>query len=243
MHSTLHKALKDAMKLGLIARNPADAVESPRCQRHEMHIMNELEMQHFLEEAKATPYYALFYLALFTGLRRSELLALRWSDVDLLLCQLSVSRTIHHLINQEVVFRQTKTEKSRRLVNLSPPTCIHLREHKGEQDQLKLLAGMTISESDLIFSQIDAKPLLPNSITHAWMRIARKCGLKGVRLHDARHTHASLLLKQGVHPKIVQGKIRAFKHSNNARRIQPRSPRSTTSRRNCFRQRVEQYDC
>ena len=107
----------------------------------------------------------------------------------------------------QILFRQTKTEKSRRLVNLSPLTCILLREHKEKQDQLKLLGGMSVSEGDLLFSQVDGKPLLPNSVTHAWPRLSRQCGLTGVRLHDARHTHDSLLLKQGVHPKIVQERL------------------------------------
>jgi len=64
-----------------------------------------------------------------------------------------------------------------------------------------------LTDDDFVFSQIDGKPLLPDSITHAWMVLARRCGLKGIRLHDARHTHASLMLKQGIHPKIVQERL------------------------------------
>ena len=67
--------------------------------------------------------------------------------------------------------------------------------------------GLTLSDDNLVFSQIDGKPLLPDSITHAWMKLARRSGLHGIRLHDARHTHASLMLKQGVHPKIVQERL------------------------------------
>lgn len=67
--------------------------------------------------------------------------------------------------------------------------------------------GSTLTDEDLVFCQIDGKPLLPDSITHAWMKLARRAGLKGVRLHDARHTHASIMLKQGIHPKIVQERL------------------------------------
>lgn len=207
IHVTLHKALKMALKIGLIVRNPAEAVEPPHIQHREMRTMNESDVQVFLESAKATPYHALFYLALFTGMRRSELLALRWSDTDLLLCQLSVSRSIHQLHNGAIIFRQPKTERSRRTISLSPSTAIVLREHRAQQEQMKQSSGLAISEADLVFSQYDGKPLLPDSITHAWNKLAVRCGLDGIRLHDARHTHASLILKQSVHPKIVQERL------------------------------------
>ena len=207
IHVTLHKALKNAVKLGMIGRNPADAVEPPRPQHHEMQTMNESDIHIFLELAKSTPYYALFYLALFTGMRRSELLALRWCDVDLLLCQLSVTRTIHQLHNGDIIFQQTKTDKSRRMVSLSPSTAIVLREHRELHEKMRQSLDLTLTDEDLVFCQIDGKPLLPDSITHAWMKLARRTGMKGIRLHDARHTHASLMLKQGIHPKIVQERL------------------------------------
>jgi integrase len=169
--------------------------------------MNESDIHIFLEFAKSTPYYAIFYLALFTGMRRSELLALRWCDIDLLRCQVSVTRTIHQLHNGDIIFSQTKTDKSRRLIALSPSTAIVLREHKEQQEQIRQMLGLTLTDDDLIFCQTDGKPLLPDSITHAWMKLARRTGLKGIRLHDARHAHASLMLKQGVHPKIVQERL------------------------------------
>lgn len=102
-HATLHDALKYAIKWDLLARNPADATDPPIAKRHEMKVMTEDEVQKFLEAAKSTQYYALFYIALFTGMRRSELLALRWVDVDLLLCQLSVTRALHQLRTREIV--------------------------------------------------------------------------------------------------------------------------------------------
>jgi len=207
IHITLHKALKSAVKLGMIARNPADAVDVPKVKRHEMSVMSETDIHIFLEYAKSTPYYALFYTALFTGMRRSELLALRWSDVDLLLCQASVNRTLHQLHNRDIVFQQPKTDKGRRLIALSPSTASVLAEQRTQQENIKQSLGLTLSDEDLVFSQYDGKPLLPDSVTQAWRNLARRTGLKGIRLHDARHTHASLMLKQGVHPKIVQERL------------------------------------
>ena len=207
IHVTMHRALKSAVRLGLLSRNVADSVDVPGLERHEMQTMTEDDIHAFLEAAKSTPYYTLFYLALFTGMRRSELLALRWSDMDLLMCQASVNRTLHRLNNGEIIFRETKTVKSRRMVALSPRTCLVLQEHRQKQEQDRLLAGNPLQESNLVFSQLDGTPLLPDSVTHAFMVLARRIGLKGIHLHSARHTHATLMLKQGVHPKVVQERL------------------------------------
>ena len=207
IHITLHKALRSAVKLGIMIQNPADSVEVPKVKRHEMQVLSESDIHILLEYARSTSYYALFYTALFTGMRRSELLALRWCDVDLLLCQISVSRTLHQLHNRDIIIRQPKTAKGRRLIALSPSTTIVLREHRLEQENIRQSIGVALTDDDLVFSQYDGKPLLPDSITRAWHNIAKHCGLKVIRLHDARHTHASLMLKQGVHPKIVQERL------------------------------------
>lgn len=141
------------------------------------------------------------------GMRWSELLALRWSDVDLLLCQLSVTRALHQLQGGNLVFRQPKTTKGRRLISLSPSTAIVLGKHREQQEQMKQNIGSTLTDNSLVFCHEDGSPLLPNSISHAWTKLANRAGLKGIRLHDARHTHASLMLKQGIHPKIVQERL------------------------------------
>lgn len=206
-HMCLHSALQSALKWGLLFRNPTDSVSVPHCQHAEMHTLNENEIHAFLEEAKSTPYYALFYTALFTGMRRSELLALRWSDIDLTLCQISVNHSLHVLKNRQVLIRPTKTAKSRRLIVLTPSTSLVLKEYREYQESLHIFSGTLLKDSSLVFSTIDGNPLLPNTVTHNWIKTARRAGLNGVRLHDARHTHASLMLKQGIHPKIVQERL------------------------------------
>jgi integrase len=109
---------------------------------------------------------------------------------------------------KRITFKEPKTSKNRRLIALSPGNAIILTEHKEKQADLrKSLDYPPILDDNLVFSHYDGTPLLPNTITHAWIKLTRKCGLPGVRLRDARHTHASLLLKQGVHPKIVQERL------------------------------------
>lgn len=203
LHGILHAVLATAVKHGLLVRNVADAVDPPRFPRPEMHVMNEVELISVLEVARPTSYYALFYTLLFTGMRRSEALALRWGDADLLAAQISINRSMHQLATGEIIFRQPKTAGSRRMVSLPPSACLVLRQHRDNEEALK----GALKDDDLIFAHIDGSPLLPSSVTHSWMKLVRRCGLPGIRLHDCRHTHASLMLKQGVHPKIVQERL------------------------------------
>ena len=206
-HTCIHCALRMALKWGLIHHNPADAVTAPRPQRSEMQTMNEDDLHNFLEAAKKTPYYVLFYLALFTGMRRSELLALRWCDMDLLLCQIYVNRTLHHLRSGEIVLRAPKTTKGRRMISLSPSAAMLLQEYKDGQSSQCNMLGRSLKDEDLVFSDTNGNPLLPDTVSHAWVKLMKRVGLDRIRLHDARHTHASLLLKQGVHPKVVQERL------------------------------------
>lgn len=207
-HACLHKALQTAIEWGLANRNVCDVVKPPRAHSKEMRCWNAEQVNQFLDFAKGSVYYPLFSLALHTGMRRSELLALRWLDVDLLLCQVSVSRTMHQLLDNSFVFRSTKTAKGRRTIALSPAMAIMLREHREAQDAMRSGLGLPSSkDSDLMFSHYDGTPLRPGSVSHAWSKMVRKSGLPVIRLHDARHTHASILLKQGVHPKMVQERL------------------------------------
>lgn len=206
-HVTLHDALQTAVKWGLLGRNVADAVSPPRAQRREMHTWDEEGVHRFLEAAKDTSYYGLFYLALFTGMRRSELLALRWRDVDLIMGQVYVSRSLHQLRDGTSVIRQPKTAKGRRTVALPPSAILMLGEHRRKRELEKAMTGGPLSDEELIFCQTDGKPLLADTVTHAWIKLVRRNGLPPIRLHDARHTHASLMLKQGIHPKVVQERL------------------------------------
>lgn len=205
-HTVIHKALKTAMEWELINRNPADAVSCPRAQQPEIQTWNEDEVARFLEVARSTPYYALFYTALFTGMRRSELLALRWSDIDFILSEIYVSRSMHVLKGGKIIYRSPKTKTGKRTIALPPSAYLVLDEHRKAKETDLLLIGKTLSDNDPVFNTL-GKPLLSNTVSNAWRKIVRRAGIKRIRLHDARHTHASLMLKQGIHPKIVQERL------------------------------------
>lgn len=100
-----------------------------------------------------------------------------------------------------------KTDKGRRTVALPPSAVLVLEEHRQKQTLDRAMLGKSLTENDLVFSDFEGKPLLPNTVTHAWIKLVRRIGLKNIRLHDTRHSHASLMLKQGIHPKVVQERL------------------------------------
>ena len=206
-HAVIHKALQTAVKWGIVSRNVADGVDIPRVRRIEMQTWDEDDIDRFLEAAEESPYYALFYLALYSGMRRGELLALRWCDVDFIFSQVSVSRSLHQLKDGSYIFTQPKSAKSRRTIALSPSPILMLSDHKEKQAALWAAVGKPLTDDSLVFSTLEGKPLRPNTVTYAWKMLAAKAGVKPIRLHDARHTHASLMLKAEIHPKIVQERL------------------------------------
>jgi integrase len=206
-HAVIHKSLQTAVKWGLVGRNVADGVDVPRARHTEMQTWDEDDIHRFLKAANHSPYYALFYTALFTGMRRSELLGLRWQDVDFILSQIYVNRSLHHLKDGSYVFTQPKSAKSRRTIALPPSAILVLKEYREKQELERAMLGVPLKDDDLVFSTPDRNPLRPNTVTRAWTTLAARAGLKVISLHGGRHSHASLLLKQGVHPKIVQERL------------------------------------
>ena len=207
IHTTLHKSLGSAVKAGLLTANPCTGTVPPKSKRREMKTMQEGDINVFLAAAKKTDYYALFFTYLYTGFRRSELLCVRWRDTDLLDMSMSINRGMEY-IHGKVTFKEPKTKSSRRLIALTPKNCIVLRDHRKAQDNIRQQLDLPLTtDDDLVFCHQDGSPLLPDTTTHAWIRLVRRTGFPDIRLHDARHTHASLLLKQGVHPKIVQERL------------------------------------
>lgn len=143
-------------------------------------------------------------------MRRSELRAVRWCDVDLSASQISVSRTMQYIngVSNRITFKEPKSDRSRGLIALSPSNVSVLQDHRRAQDELRCSLELPpLTQNDLVFNHWDGTPLLPDTITHAWVKLVRRCGLHGVRLHDARHTHTTTMLKQGIPPKIVQERL------------------------------------
>lgn len=194
-HHILSEAIKHAMRRGLIERNVCQLVDAPRRAWAQMHPLDDRQLSDFLAAAQEThpDLWIAFEVAAYTGLRRSELVGLRWRDVDLDMMTLSVVQTLHHLDGQ-AFYEPPKTRTSRRSIKLFPRTCIALREHREH------------SPGNLIFTT-RGQHMNPNHLTKTFTRIARSFGAPDSVLHDLRHTHATMLLRQGVHPKIVQERL------------------------------------
>ena len=205
-HTLLHKAFKQAVQWGLMQRNPADAVSAPRLRKAEMHTLSESDVDSVLRSSYPE-YYPLFYLALFTGLRRGELLALRWSDVNLPMAEISVSRSVVPLKGGKYLIKESKTPKSRRTVALSPSTCQVLLEHMEKQMANYSRLDIKFKNNTLVFCHLDNSPLKGNTVWCAWHKLMKRLGINDIRFHDTRHTMATMMLAAGVHPKIVQERL------------------------------------
>jgi integrase len=204
LHMMLHRALKDAVRWGLIARNVCDLVSPPRRARYEFKPLTKEQAQRLLAALHGHNMEALFVLALTTGMRRGEILALKWQDVNFDQNMLHVRRIFTRAKGQRYVEAEPKTEKSRRSVMLPPITVELLKQHQVRQQQEKLEAGEFWQDHDLVFCTALGTPLNPNKVLERFKTVLKKGGLPDIRFHDLRHSTATMLLSMGVHPKVVQ---------------------------------------
>lgn len=206
-HKVLKQSLKHAVRWNLIGRNVCELVDSPKPRRKEMKALDAADIRRLLDASSGSTYGHIFYLAVYTGLRRGELLALRWCDVDLQSKTLSVNKALTSIRGKGVVASEPKTRNSRRLVSLPPSATGLLRSLKAQRMEKYEAACVPWTETAYIFCNSDGGPVSPDTITHAFQRLAKELGFNDIRFHDLRHTHATLMLKQGVHPKIVSERL------------------------------------
>jgi integrase len=203
IHTTLHKALKDAVADGLIPRNVTDGVKAPKPNKKEFTVLNRKQARAFLEAACGDRFQALYVLALHRGLREGELLGLRWEDVDFEAGTLSVRRTLS-LTKEGHIFEPPKNGTGR-CVKLTASCIEALKHHRVAQNEERLLMGSEWRDMGLVFPNRTGRPMHFYTLTGgSFKRILRRAGLPHIRLHDLRHTCATLLLSKGVHPKLVQ---------------------------------------
>jgi integrase len=207
VHVRLSKALTDAVDRLLIPWNPCQSATPPRVVKKEIYPPDANAMSRILDVARTTDYYEPLHAAFHSGLRRGELLAINWRDVDLNMATVSVARSLYRAKGGLSIYQDTKTAKGRRLVSLTPASALVLRSLRERQEADGLLLGYEVNDDSPVFRYRDGSPILPSGLTHAFTKIMRRAGLEGYRLHDVRHAHATLMLKQGVHPKIVQERL------------------------------------
>ena len=204
IHSILHKALDNAVRWGLVARNVCDVVSQPRPLQHEIQPLTKDQAVQLLEAVKAHRLEALLITALATGMRRGELLSLRWSDISFEKRSLQVCRTMSRISGHGYVESETKTAKGRRQILLPQFVVESLKQHRTRQLEARLKAGKVWQERNLVFCNQKGEFLDPSNLLKMFHKLLAKAGLPDVRFHDLRHSAATILLNLGVHPKVVQ---------------------------------------
>jgi len=209
IHTILHRAFKDAVRWGRLARNPADAADPPRSgQKSTAKAWDAATLRRFLEESQGEGdrLYPLWVLLATTGMRRGEAVGLRWSDLDLEAGRARVVQTIIQ-IRSQVQVSEPKTAQGRRPIKLDTATVTVLRSHRSRMAQERLLVGPDFNSLGLVFHQPDGSWLRPGAVSESFLRRARRYDLPRLTLHGLRHTWATLALERGIHPRVVQERL------------------------------------
>jgi integrase len=207
VHALLHRAFSQAVRWRLVGVNVADAVDAPRPVRREFRTLSSDEALRLMGEARSDRLHALFVLAIASGMREAELLGLRWSDVNLEHGTLSVRQQAMRVKGQWL-FTEPKTSKGRRVIALPPFAIEALRQHRVRHAEERLRMGTAWEDHDLVFPNHVGRPVEKQNLLrrHFWPLLER-AGLPHMRFHDLRHTAATLLLSEGVDPKVVQERL------------------------------------
>jgi integrase len=204
IHRMLSRALKVAMQRGRVHRNVATLVDPPAQRPSDVATSLDLdEARAVLAASTGLRNSARWTVALALGLRQSEALALQWKDIDLLNNTLSVRRTLQRVKGAGLVYEAPKTKRSERTIALPLPLVAALHTHKAAQLGERMLASEEWHDEDLVFAQANGRPIDKKSDYDDWCALLQRAGVRHVRLHDGRHTAATLLLSEGVHPRVV----------------------------------------
>lgn len=207
VHAVLRRALGDAERLAVVSRNVARLVRPPRTERKPTVTWTADELGRFLEFVEDDRLRAAFYLLATTGMRRGEVLGLRWDDVDVDGGYLSVEQSIT-TVSDELVIGPVKTARSRRRIALDPATVAALRRHRALQAEERLVAGELWVDGNLVFRSEDGQQLHPDRFTRRFKRLVTAAELPALRgPHNLRHTWATLALQSGIHPKVVSERL------------------------------------
>lgn len=209
-HRIIHCALKQAMKWQFIIRNVADCVDTPKPEKYKPLVLNNKEITELINVISNTDIYIPVIIGIYTGMRRGEILGLTWKNIDLEKGTLNVVQALYPTANG-LIFSSPKTENSIRKISM-PLTLINiLKDYKVKQETIKNRLGNNYNDLDLVCSQMDGNPIHPTRLNHKFRDLLKENNLPLIRFHDLRHTHASLLLKERVEPKLISERLG---HSN-----------------------------
>lgn len=208
IHGIIRKALADAHRKGTVTRNVADLADPPKIRvggSREMTVWSADELRTFLASLEGSDWYTPIFLAANTGMRRGEVLGLTWRNVDLDAARLVVDQQILS-VEYEARVADVKTTNSRRTIDLDPRTVAVVRAWRRHQLEQKMSTGRR-GDDEFVFTRPDGGPIHPDFFSQSWDRLMRDSGIRRIRLHDLRHTHATILLKAGVPVKVVSERL------------------------------------
>ena len=207
LHYLLKNAFMQAVKWQLLMRNPIDLVDAPRVVHREMKVFDESQITHLLEFARGEKmYYMAILLAVTTGMRKGEICALRWKNIDFDNAKLKVEHTLQ-VNGGKPIFKAPKTPKSRRTIDLPSFVVDELKHHKVEQNKQRLLSGNAYQNYGLVCAMPDGKPFHLTCINDSFTRLLKKADLPHIRFHDLRHTHTTQLFRHNVNIKVISERL------------------------------------
>lgn len=206
LHSIMRESLQHAFQLGMVYRNVADAVKPPRAVRPQVKVWDGQQARAFLAVADTSAYGPLWRVLLATGMRRGEALGVRWQDIDLVRGTLTVRQTLVD-VQGAVSFGEPKTASGRRTIALDPDTLAVLKAHRKAQAAARLAVGPLWRDYDLAFTTAEGNWIHPRSVARSFALLVTKAKVPRIPLHGLRHTSATLLLQQNVHPKVVSERL------------------------------------
>lgn len=208
IHRVLHKALRDAVMMGILARNPCDAVTAPRTARKQNKVIEADDMPAFLQALEGSVFYLPALLAMTTGLRRGEILGLKWEHIDFKRKVLYVEQSLSET-DDGIELKETKTGAlGAGTVDLPAATIKALKEHKALQEEQKRKSKQGYIDQGFVCAKSDGSPRMPDAFSRNWVRVLKQKGLAHIQFKCLRDSHATALLKRNVHPRIVQERLR-----------------------------------
>lgn len=208
-HLLISSILQKAVMWQILPYNPARRVERPRPPKSRVKCFDEVQTRNIFEESKKEPlkYCVVIHLAFLCGLRLGEILGLEWKDIDFIKMTISIRRTSQYVTGSGIITKEPKTERSYRTLAISEMLIALLKNYKNERDEEIEKVGSLWNETDRLFTQWDGKPMHPSAITHWFQRFLKRAKVPVLNFHALRHTSATMMIVQGLHPKTISNRL------------------------------------
>lgn len=206
-HNLLRRAFAQAVKWGDLKHNPALDATPPKVKRKEVNPWTDEQTKQFLEVVTEAGEEMIYETFIFTGMRRGELLGLKWADIDLANAKIRISRSLARTKTRGLYLKDVKTKSSRRQISISTYLVEKLTKYKAKQEKQKELLGEAYNDQNMVFCTFDGSYKDPRNLLREFYRYIKNSGVEKITLHDLRHLHATLLLIYGENPKVVSERL------------------------------------